>query len=227
MTHISDFLIIGSGVAGLSFALRSAESGTVTILTKKKRADSNTNYAQGGIASVFGKDDSFDLHIHDTIKTGVGLCHPKAVELIVKEGPNRVRELEKWGVIFTHQSKHSDLLDLGREGGHSRNRIVHVKDKTGMAMEQALLERVLNHPQITVKENQMAVELITEHHFMREKKQRKHKVHCWGVYALNGETGEVEVYLSKITLLASGGAGQAYLHTTNPVIAKGDGIAMA
>ncbi len=227
LTHISDFLVIGSGVAGLSFALRSAEIGTVTILTKKKRADSNTNYAQGGIASVFGKDDSFDLHIQDTLKAGVGLCHPEAVELIVKEGPDQVKELEKWGVVFTHQPKHYDHFDLGREGGHSRNRIVHVKDKTGMAMEQALLERVHNHPQITVKENQMAVELITEHHFIREKNLRKHKVHCWGVYALNGETGEVEVYLSKITLLASGGVGQVYLHTTNPIIAKGDGIAMA
>ncbi|MBN2030566.1 L-aspartate oxidase [bacterium] len=227
MTHVSDFLVIGSGVAGLSFALHSAEIGTVTILTKKQRADSNTNHAQGGIASVFGKDDSFHLHIRDTLKAGVGLCHPKAVELIVKQGPERVRELEKWGVIFTHQTKQKGIFDLGREGGHSKNRIVHAKDKTGMVLEHALLERVFDHPQIEVKENHMAVELITEHHLMGGGKTREDKVHCWGVYALNGETGEVDVYLSKITLLASGGTGRVYLHTTNPSIAKGDGIAMA
>ncbi len=227
MTHVSDFLVIGSGVAGLSFALRSAEIGTVTILTKKQRADSNTNHAQGGIASVFRKDDSFDLHIEDTLKAGVGLCQPGAVGLIVKQGPKRVRELEKWGVIFTHEAKRNNIFDLGREGGHSKNRIVHAKDKTGMVLEQALLERVLDHPQIEVKEKHMAVELITEHHLTGGGKTQKDKVHCWGVYALNGETGEVDIYLSKITLLASGGAGRVYLHTTNPVIAKGDGIAMA
>ncbi|HEX9935355.1 MAG TPA: L-aspartate oxidase [bacterium] len=225
MAHTSDFLVIGSGIAGLSFALRAAEVGTVTILTKKERADSNTNYAQGGIACVMSPDDSFDFHIRDTLEAGVGLCHPDAVRRIVEEGPRRVLELEKWGVAFTRGGTAS--LDLGREGGHSRNRIVHAEDRTGAAMEQALLERVKHHPDIQVKENRTAVEFITEHHLRRHSGRGQRKLHCWGVYALDGAKHAVEVYLSRATLLASGGSGQVYLHTTNPSIATGDGIAMA
>ena len=227
MAQISDFLVIGSGVAGLSFALRVAEKGTVTILTKKERIDSNTNYAQGGIAAVFSPDDSFEYHIQDTLKAGVGLCHKDAVELIVKQGPQGIRDLEQWGVVFSHQEKKEDLLDLGREGGHTKNRIVHAKDRTGQVMEQALLDSIRNHPRIQVLDNHMAVELITEHHLMGGSKTRNNSIHCWGVYALNGETGDVEVYLSRVTLLASGGTGRVYLHSTNPSIATGDGIAMS
>jgi L-aspartate oxidase len=226
VSHISDFLVIGSGAAGLSFALRAAQKGSVTVLTKKKRADSNTNYAQGGIAAVFSPDDSFELHIQDTIKGGVGLCIPEAVEAIVHEGPDRIQDLEKWGVLFTHTQEKGHPLDLGREGGHSKNRIVHAMDKTGMMVEQALLDRVRSYPNIEVKENHDAIEFITEHHLKGGEKLRN-KIHCWGVYALNGETGIVQAYLAKVTLLASGGAGQVYLHTTNPDIATGDGIAMA
>jgi L-aspartate oxidase len=225
LTQSSDFLVIGSGIAGLSFALRAAESGSVTILTKKERADSNTNYAQGGIACVTSPDDSFDLHIQDTLTAGVGLCHPEAVKRIVEEGPARVRELESWGVAFTRTTE--SAFDLGREGGHSRNRILHAKDKTGAAMEHALLERVKHHPRIRVQENLAAVELITEHHLPDRDAPASGSIHCWGVYALHVETNQVEIHLAKATLLACGGSGRVYLHTTNPSIATGDGIAMA
>ena len=226
MAYVSDFLVIGSGAAGLSFALRAAHNGTVTILTKKERADSNTNYAQGGIAAVFAPEDSFDLHIEDTLKAGAGLCNPEAVKLVVKNGPERVRDLEKWGVVFSHREEETSF-DLGKEGGHSKNRIVHALDRTGMAVEQALLEKVRKHTNIQVLENHSAVEFITEHHIRGRRNTKTNKTHCWGVYALNGKTGTVDVYLAKATLLASGGVGQVYLHTTNPPIATGDGIAMA
>ncbi len=226
MVHKSDFLVIGSGAAGLSFALRAAENGNVTVLTKKERMDSNTNYAQGGIASVFAPDDSFEQHIEDTLRVGVGLCNPEAVSAIVREGPDRIGDLEHWGVGFTHNEADGSL-DLGREGGHTRNRIVHALDRTGMAVEQAMLERVRNHPRIEILEDHIAVEFITEHHLIKRGKTKTNSIHCWGVYSLNGNTGEVEVYLSKVTVLASGGAGQVYQHTTNPGIATGDGIAMA
>jgi L-aspartate oxidase len=222
-----DFLVIGSGGAGLSFALRAAEKGQVMLLTKKERVDSNTNYAQGGIAAVFGPDDSFESHIEDTIKAGTGLCYGPAVELVVREGPGQIRDLEKWGVEFSHQDREGNPFDLGREGGHSRSRIVHVLDRTGMMVENALLERVRNHPRITVLDNHMAVELITEHHLDSGNQSSSQPIHCWGAYALDGKTGKVTAYRSRITLLASGGAGRIYLHSTNPEIATGDGIAMA
>lgn len=227
MAAISDFLVVGSGVAGLSFALRAADWGSVLVLTKKERIESNTNYAQGGIAAVFDEDDSYELHIEDTLRAGVGLCKRDAVELIVEEGPDRIRDLERWGVEFTYRDKTGNTFDLGREGGHSKNRIVHAQDRTGRVMELALLERVRNHPGIRVLDNHVAVELITEHHLKDGTGARSGRIHCWGVYALDGKTGEVGTYLSKVTLLATGGVGQVYLHTTNPSIATGDGIAMA
>ncbi len=227
MSHQSDFLIIGSGIAGLSFALRAAENGTVTILTKKSKAESNTNYAQGGIASVFSENDSFDKHIEDTLTAGVGLCHKDAVSLIVHQAPERIRELLNWGVYFTPEAKNNDHFDLGREGGHTRSRIVHVKDYTGRALETALLERVKEDPNIVILENHVVIEFITEHHLSDLESHSGRKIHCWGVYALNGETKNVEIYQAKVTLLSSGGTGKVYLHTTNPSIATGDGVAMA
>jgi L-aspartate oxidase len=220
----SDFLVIGSGIAGLSFALWAAEYGSVIIITKKERADTNTNHAQGGIAAVFSDDDSFELHITDTLNAGVGLCHTEAVELIVREAPKKIKELVKWGVHFTQVK--GNTFDLGREGGHSRNRIVHARDHTGMTMEQALLEQVKAHRNILTYENHIAIEFITEHHF-RNSHKKPTKPRCYGVYALNGLTNIVEVFQAKVTLLSSGGTGQVYLHTTNPDIATGDGIAMA
>jgi L-aspartate oxidase len=220
----SDFLVIGSGIAGLSFSLWAAEYGSVIIITKKERADTNTNHAQGGIAAVFSEDDSFELHITDTLNAGVGLCHRDVVELIVREAPKKIKELVKWGVHFTQSTGHT--FDLGREGGHSRNRIVHAKDHTGMTMEQALLEQVKAHPNILTYENHIAIEFITEHHFKNSHKKPT-KPCCYGVYALDGLTNIVKVFQAKVTLLSSGGTGQVYLHTTNPDIATGDGIAMA
>jgi L-aspartate oxidase len=225
LSHHSDYLVVGSGIAGLSFALRAAETGSVTILTKKARMDSNTNHAQGGIAAVVDSKDSFALHIGDTLMAGVGLNRPRAVELIVNESPESVRELEKWGVSFTR--KDEGVLDLGREGGHSMNRIVHVKDSTGMAMEQALLDRVRNHPRIRILEEHVGVEIITEHHLTGRRRVPGEKTHCWGVYALDQQKNEVVAYLAGATLLATGGVGRVYLHTTNPSIATGDGVAMA
>ncbi|NQT24428.1 L-aspartate oxidase [candidate division KSB1 bacterium] len=225
MNHHSDFLVIGSGIAGLSFALQVADQGSVIILTKKERADSNTNRAQGGIAAVFGNDDSFDLHVQDTLKAGVGLCHTDAVEQIVREGPESIRMLQDWGVDFTHIQPKSPSLDLGREGGHTRNRIIHSKDRTGMAVEHALLENLRSHPNIQMLENQSAIELITEHHLPNTRETTG--LHCWGVYAVDGKTGDAHIFSAHVTVLATGGAGWVYPHTTNPDIATGDGVAMA
>ena len=225
MSSSSDFLVIGTGAAGLSFALRAAEHGRVTILTKKKRADANTNYAQGGIAAVLSAEDSYEKHIQDTMKAGVGLCFEEAVQIIAQEGPERIQDLENWGVKFTYKPG-SSTYDLGREGGHSMNRIVHVKDKTGFAVEMKLLARVMEHPAIEVYENYSVVELITEHHINKNKKNSGENKNCWGVYALDTKTNMVKTFLAKVTLLATGGSGQVYLHTSNPSIATGDGIAM-
>ena len=219
----SDFLIIGTGIAGLSFALKAAQVGSVVIITKKQKADSNTNYAQGGIAAVTASDDSFDMHIVDTLNAGVGLCHRDSVEVLVNEGPERLRELMQVGVKFT---KRDGELDLGREGGHSRNRIVHAHDQSGWEIERALLDSISRHPNITVYENHLAIELVTEHHLGQGLSPTK-PIHCWGAYALDEERNIVKVFLSPVTVLCTGGAGQVYLHTTNPSIATGDGVAMA
>ena len=219
----ADFLVIGSGIAGLSFALKVADAGTVAVVTKKARADSNTNYAQGGIAAVVSPDDSVDLHMRDTLECGAGLCHQDAVEILVKEGPLRLKELMDFGVQFTREH---GLLHLGKEGGHSRNRIVHAKDLTGREIEQALLHRIAEHPNITVYENHVSIELITEHHLSGQV-MRNTPIHCWGVYALDAMENRVKKFLSSCTVLSTGGVGQVYLHTTNPSIATGDGVAMA
>jgi L-aspartate oxidase len=227
MAYTSDFLVIGSGIAGLSFALKAARYGSVSVITKKDDKESNTNYAQGGIASVMGPDDSFDMHIRDTLVAGAGLCHRDAVDLVVRDGPERIRELMAWGAQFTQKEDGTGELSLGREGGHSRSRIIHAADLTGREIERALLQAVADTPGIQVFEHHVAIDLTTEHH-LRDKAQRRERgTHCWGVYALNTITGEVERFLAKATLLATGGAGHVYLHTTNPAIATGDGIAMA
>lgn len=219
-----DFLVIGSGSAGLSFAIRAAEYGTVGIITKKDRAESNTNYAQGGIASVIDSADSFESHIEDTLVAGAGLCKIEAVRQIVTEGPEVVKDLIRMGADFTARE---GRLDLGREGGHSRNRIVHAADMTGREIERVLLQQVAAHPNITILEHVFAMELITEHHLGQKVTRYRDDIHCFGAYVLNTNTGGVEKILAKATLLATGGAGQVYEHTTNPEIATGDGIAMA
>ncbi|HSV96451.1 MAG TPA: L-aspartate oxidase [Spirochaetota bacterium] len=224
--YYSDFLVIGSGIAGLTFAIKASALGTVHIVTKKKNFDSNTNYAQGGIASVIAPGDTFDEHVEDTLKAGAGLCNRRAVEILVSNGPDRVRELMEWGTRFStvRDSSGSEVLDLGREGGHSRNRIVHATDLTGREIEMALLERIAENPRITVFEDHTAVDLLTEHQLQREPIDG---VSCYGAYIIENSTGDVHVFNAAVTILASGGAGQVYQHTTNPEIATGDGIAMA
>ena len=219
----SDVLIIGSGIAGLSFALKAARTFSVSLITKKQKAESNTNYAQGGIAAVLSAEDSYDLHMRDTLDAGVGLCHRDAVEALVREGPDRLRELIELGVAF---DKHGRELDLAREGGHSRNRIAHAHDRSGWEIEHALLQQVASHPRIAVHENHLAIDLITEHN-LGMPVAAPDSIHCWGAYALDVVANTVKTFLAPITVLCTGGAGQVYLHTTNPPIATGDGVAMA
>jgi L-aspartate oxidase len=237
MTQIkTDFLIIGSGIAGLTFALKVAEFGHVALVTKKGIMDSNTSQAQGGIASVFGELDSFDLHIQDTLASGDGLCNRDVVEMVVKNGPARIRELIDLGVNFNlRDTKPSDSdspdfdpeLDLGREGGHSQKRIVHAHDMTGREVERVLVDHVKNNDRITLFENHMAIDLITiSTRMKRGIITTTHEDYCCGAYVLDRETSHVKTFCAKITLLATGGAGKVYLYTSNPDIATGDGIAM-
>ena len=218
----TDFLIIGSGIAGLSFALKVAPLGRVTLMTKKADSDSNTNYAQGGIASVIGDDDSTELHFKDTVKTGSGLCHPGAVDVLVSEGPGRVRALIEWGVRLSYErgKRGRRDLSLGREGGHSRRRIVRADDLTGREIERALLTRLMGHDRLQLFEDHFVADLIVDH----EKGQGKR---CMGALVFNRNKNEFEAWIAPVTLLATGGVGQTYLHTTNPEIATGDGVAMA
>ena len=237
MTQINtDFLIIGSGVAGLTFALKIAKFGDVALVTKKGIMDSNTSHAQGGIASVFGELDSFDLHIQDTLASGDGLCNRNVVEMVVKNGPSRIRELIDLGVHFNlRDKKQSDSespdfdaeLDLGREGGHSQKRIVHAHDMTGREVERVLVDHVKNNDRIALFENHIAIDLITiSTRMKRGIITTTHEDYCCGAYVLDSETNHVKTFCAKITLLATGGAGKVYLYTSNPDVATGDGIAM-
>ncbi len=226
--HRSDFLIIGSGIAGLSFALKIARYGTVAIVTKKEKAESNTNYAQGGIAAVVSSVDSFDLHTKDTLLTGAGLCHNEAVEALVHEGPARINDLVQWGTKFTMTGDgQKQSFDLGREGGHSVNRIIHASDLTGRELERALIQAAKENPNIAIYEHHMVIDLLTEHQLGIETEEKTERIHCWGAYVLDTHTNQVKIFYSKATLLATGGSGQVYRNTTNPRIATGDGIAIA
>jgi L-aspartate oxidase len=219
----SDFLVVGSGIAGLSFALTAANHGRVLIITKKEDKESNTNYAQGGIASVISKTDSINEHIEDTLQAGDGLCDEEAVRLMVREGPDAIQQLIKTGVDFSKTEQ--GMLDLGREGGHSQDRIVHAHDFTGREIERALLANIKSHPNIEILENHIAIDLITEH--QTKNKDFSRGIHCWGAYALDIKNNLIRTILSAATILSTGGSGQVYLHTSNPPIATGDGIAMA
>ena len=225
MKHF-DFLVLGSGIAGLSFALKVAPHGRVAIITKKDRTESNTNYAQGGIAAVTSKEDSFELHVRDTLEAGVGLCKEPAVRTIIEEGPARIAELIELGMHFTEReipsAPGSRELDLGREGGHSKRRILHAKDVTGREIERALLAAVARQPRITLFENHFAIDLISS-----QKLGHPGDNQCLGVYVLDKQSGQVETFVAPVTLLATGGLGKVYLYTTNPDIATGDGVAMA
>jgi L-aspartate oxidase len=221
-----DFLVLGSGIAGLSFALKVAPRGRVAIVTKKDRAESNTNYAQGGIASVTSKEDSFELHVRDTLTAGAGLCKEDVVRTIVGEGPARIQELIELGMKFSERDGPAEdggkELDLGKEGGHSKRRILHAKDVTGREIERALLNAAAHQPNIRIFENHIAIDLITSRKLGHAGANR-----CFGAYVFDKKGNRVWAFIAPVTLLATGGCGKVYLYTTNPDIATGDGVAMA
>lgn len=222
-----DYLVIGSGIAGLTFALKAARSGSVAIVTKKERLETNTNHAQGGIASVFGPDDTFDLHIQDTLNAGVGLCHREIVDLVVKTGPDRIRDLIDLGVAFNRGSR-PDTFDLGREGGHSRNRIFHAQDMTGAAVEKVLMAAVERDQNIEIFEHHLVLDLVTESHSIKSGSICLHERDvCRGAYVLDTASGQIDTFVAHAVLLCSGGAGKVYLYTSNPDVATGDGLAIA
>ncbi len=218
-----DFVVIGSGIAGLSFALKAAKHGSVAVMTKRKGADSNTAWAQGGIACVTSDEDSVELHVRDTLEAGAGLCDEAVVRTVITEGPERIRELVDLGLQFDERevSGHREF-DLGKEGGHSKRRVLHVQDVTGKEIEETLLRELSRQSHVDLFENHMAVDLITS-----EKLGFAAENRCLGIYILDEKTGEVETIRSDRIVLATGGCGKVYLYTTNPDIATGDGVAMA
>ncbi|WP_111447076.1 L-aspartate oxidase [Breznakibacter xylanolyticus] len=224
MKHHYDFMVIGSGIAGLSFALKVAQHGKVAIVTKTRIDETNTSYAQGGISSVTYAPDNFDKHIEDTLIAGDGLCDEEAVRLVVQEAPEKIKQLVEWGTQFDR--KEDGSFDLHREGGHSEFRILHHKDNTGAEIQRALTTMVKNHPNITLLEKYFAIDLITPHHLGKIMEPWMKNNVCHGAYVLNIKTKQVETFLSKITMLATGGVGSVYQTTTNPLISTGDGIAM-
>lgn len=224
----SDVLIIGAGVAGYSLAIRLAQKRpdlSVTVLTKSTEKESNTSYAQGGVAAVWDKSlDNFQKHIEDTLDAGDGICNEKIVEIVVKEGPERIADIIDWGARFDKNKEGN--YDLGKEGGHSENRILHYKDITGWEIQRTLNDKAKEYSNITFHEHYYAIDIITQHHLGRNITRLTPDIECYGAYVLNKKTKEIETFLSKVTVLATGGAGQVYKATTNPVIATGDGIAM-
>ncbi len=227
--HKTDFLIIGSGVAGLFYALKVSKYGSVAIITKRKIEESATKYAQGGIASVTSRDDSYHLHIQDTIDAGAGLCHDEIVKTIVKNGPKMIRELLELGANFSRWSNEEGFseFDLSKEGGHSKRRIIHASDLTGQEIERVLVKAVRKNKNIQIFENHIAVDLITSSNIYSHTDAINGKNRTLGCYVLDKKSGQIETFLSSTTLLATGGIGKVYLYTSNPDIATGDGIAMA
>lgn len=219
-----DFLVIGSGIAGLSFALKASSYGNVCVITKNSLDETNTRFAQGGIASVTYPPDSFEKHIEDTIKCGDGFCDKKVVEIVVKEAPDRINDLLEWGVGFDKKS--NGKFDLAKEGGHTAHRILHHKDYTGLAIQTTLIRQAKITPNIQIFENFFAIDLITQHQLGDQIHRERKDIECYGAYAFNLSTKQVDTILSKATIIASGGTGNLYHTTTNPPIATGDGIAM-
>ena len=225
----TDFLVIGSGIAGLTFALKVArkfKEASVTIITKNEKNECNTKYAQGGISTVWDKTvDSFEQHIEDTLIAGDGICDENVVKMVVEDAPDRLNELIEWGTQFDKTSEGN--YSLGREGGHSQDRVLHHKDITGAEIERALIQQVENTENITFLTYHYAIDLITEHQLKQKPIKRKEKITCFGAYVLDEKKSIVKTFSAKVTMLATGGNGQVYNTTTNPVIATGDGIAMA
>lgn len=225
MTREYDFLVIGSGLAGMSFALKVADKGKVAILCKNKLEEANTNLAQGGIASVTDTvADNFEKHIHDTLIAGDGICNETVVRKVVEDAPREIRQLVQWGVNFDKDE--SGNFDLHREGGHSEFRILHHKDSTGAEVQHSLMKRITQHPNIDIYEDFFAIEIITQHHLGQLVKHTTPNIECYGAYVLEPKRHIVHTFLSKVTMMATGGIGQIYQTTTNPSIATGDGISM-
>jgi L-aspartate oxidase len=224
MRKRTDFLVIGSGIAGLTFALKAARYGKVTIITKSALEDSNTKYAQGGIAAVFSEPDNFEKHIRYTLIAGDGICNEEVVRLVVQEAPARIQDLIDLGVPF--DKKKDGTYDLAKEGGHTEYRILHAKDKTGEAIEATLIDKVKNDPNIEIFEHYFAIEILTQHHMGIEVKKNYPGIKCYGAYVADLANKKVFTFLSKVTVIATGGLGNVYLTTTNPEVATGDGVAM-
>lgn len=219
-----DFLVIGSGIAGLSYALKVADHGSVCLVTKTSADETATRYAQGGIAAVMYTPDTYDKHIRDTMVAGDYLSNERIVRIAITESTDRVKELIAWGTEFDREE--SGKYDLAREGGHSERRILHYKDHTGEEIEKTLLKRVMGHPNIEILEHHFAIDIITQHHLGVEVTRRTRDIQCYGAYVLNLLDNSIITILAKTTLLSTGGAGNVYSITTNPEIATGDGIAM-
>lgn len=225
MEIYTDFLVLGSGIAGLSFAIKASGLGTVAMVTKQDMTDSNTNMAQGGIAVVQDQADRFEYHINDTLICGGGLCNEEVVRFVVSEGPERIQELVQWGVEFTRSTSNPEQFDLGREGGHSMRRVIHAKDLTGREIERALNEKADQEKNVRIFENHIAIDLIMKSSVLGQKIERGDR--CLGAYVLDITNNIVHTFRAKFIMLATGGAGKVYLITTNPDIATADGIAMA
>lgn len=225
MVYEYDYLVMGAGIAGMSFALKVAHNAKIALICKTTLEEANTFFAQGGVASVTNLEcDNFDKHIHDTMVAGDYLSDPLAVKKVVTEAPTQIRQLIDWGVNFDKNEKGE--FDLHREGGHSEFRILHHKDNTGAEIQESLVKAVRNHPNIDIFENHFAIEILTQHHLGKIVTRRTSDITCYGAYILDLNTGNVNTFLSRVTLMATGGVGAAYATTTNPLIATGDGIAM-
>lgn len=224
MRRFADFLVIGSGMAGLSYALKVAAHGKVIVLTKSGPDESNTRYAQGGIAVKTSEPDGFEKHVADTLDCGDGLCKEDVVRMVISKSSEQVEELINWGTRFDKNARGD--YDLAKEGGHSENRILHARDETGLEIQRALIEQARQHPNIEVLDHYFAIDLITQHHLGRKVSRKDSDLECYGVYALDISSGTIFTFLSKVTLVATGGIGNIYQTTTNPVLATGDGIAM-
>lgn len=225
MAYEYDYLVIGSGIAGMSFALKAAGHGRVALICKTTLDEANTALAQGGVASVTNLEvDNFDKHIHDTMVAGDWLSDPKAVEKVVKGAPQGIRDMIQWGVNFDKND--NGTFDLHREGGHSEFRILHHADNTGFEIQRGLIQAVKSHPDIDIFENHFAIEIITQHHLGKRVSRRSRDITCYGAYVLDEASGRVDKFVSRITVMATGGVGAVYTTTTNPLVATGDGIAM-